>query len=472
MDHEKNNPKNDAPREKKSRWKLVIPFFVVLGILTLVSFIIPLRPTRSMMEKRNLAQFPTFSWQALADGTYFGDISLWFSDTFPGREQWIALSTEIDSLHGHSDIAIAGDLINTGSLSPESVPSLPAVTESTVPPEESEAETVPGEANQAADDTVPAGETIPEESQWGGVNGAADAEINGQAIIQIGDTAFNAIGFSDIDSRRYASALNNLAKATADQGIRIISAPAPTSVSVLVEPQYLEQLHCADQNEVIGYMHSMLDDSIIAVDVYSALLPHNDEYIYFRTDHHWTALGAYYAYTAICDALGFDAVPLEDCEEWDQGEFEGSLYWKAPYPSKLKHDTLYCYIPVGDMELRTRTLWGEGTVRPLIQDMTNRKISEKYSAFLFSSHYMAQVTNFDLPDGPICLVLKDSFGDCLVPFLAQNYHIVYAIDYREYADSNIRGFLKTLPVDDVIFAPYYIATQSADGSQMFTVLCS
>ena len=80
--------KYEADRFSKD-FKRVIPFFLVLTILTVVSFIIPLRPTESYSEKRELAKFPEFSLSSLADGSYFGDISLWFSDTFPGREDWI-----------------------------------------------------------------------------------------------------------------------------------------------------------------------------------------------------------------------------------------------------------------------------------------------------------------------------------------------------------------------------------------------
>lgn len=462
MDHEQSAQTKEAPRKKsRSGVKLVIPFFVALGILTLVSYIIPLRPTRSQMEKRNLAQFPEFSCQALAEGTYFDDITLWFSDTFPGREEWIALSSRISSLHGHSDIAISGSLDDNDEVPPEVEAAVPVETEITVPTEISAAET--REATE---------ETAPEEAGWGGVDAAGDAEINGKAIIQIGDTAFNAVGFSEINSRHYADALNKFARVTEDRDIHIVSAPAPTAVGILIEPQYLEKLRCADQDETISYMHSLLDERIVAVDTYAALVPHNDEYIYFRTDHHWTARGAYYAYEAICEALGYDPVPLEDCEEWDQGEFEGSLYWKAPYPRKLKKDTLYAYIPVGDMELRTRSLWGEGTVRPLIQDMTQREANTKYNAFLFSDNPLVQVTNSSLPDGPTALVIKDSFGNCLVPFLAQNYHIVYAIDYRKFHETTIRGFMDVHHVDDVIFSPYVIATQSTDGPKMFGHLCN
>ena len=74
--------KKQEKEQKDSGLRLVIPFFVVLAVLTVVSFILPLRPTRSQMEKRNLAEFPAFSVEALVSGDYFDDISTWFSDTF------------------------------------------------------------------------------------------------------------------------------------------------------------------------------------------------------------------------------------------------------------------------------------------------------------------------------------------------------------------------------------------------------
>ncbi len=444
-----------------SRWKLVIPFFITLGILTVVSFILPLRPERSQMEKRNLAQFPEFHWDTLVDGTYFDDISLWFSDTFPGRESWLQLSSGISSLHGHSEIAIAGDLDDWEGASQEVVMEVPQVTEA------------PIEASTPVEE-MPETEAATEETHWGGVDAGddVDIEINKGAIIQIGDAAFNAVGFSEVYSKAYAASLNHLAEELEGTGVRLVSAPAPTAVGILIEEENLEKMHCASQQKTIDFMHENMDDSIVKVDTYSALVAHNDEYVYFRTDHHWTARGAYYAYAAICDALGYEAVPLEDLEEWDQGEFEGSLYWRASYPRKLRKDTLYAYIPKGDLELRTRSFRGEGTVRPLIQDMTNREPNTKYSAFLFSDNPLVEVTNFDLTDGPKALVIKDSFGNALVPFLAQNYSKVYAIDYRKFHETTVRYFAQVYDIDDVIFAPYVIATQAIDGNKMFTHLCN
>lgn len=437
--------------------KLTIPFFLTMAVLTLVSFSISLRPTQSQMEKRNLAEFPEFSVEALTSGSYFEDISTWFSDTFPGRESWLALSSNIQSLHGYSDFAIAGDL-PVVEMVPDEIPEpvLPA-----------EPDDVPAGPSDSLAETEAA--TEPTEAGWGGVDAADDAEIElgGGTVIQIGDAAFNAVGFSQIYSDKYAETLSKFADYAAELGVRTISAPAPTAVGILVEPEFQEKLGCADQNATIQYFHGMMSDNVLKVDTYAALVAHNDEYIYFRTDHHWTALGAYYAYEAICEAAGFDVVPLEEFQEWDQGEFEGSLYWKAPNRRKLRLDNVMAYIPPGDIETLVTNGASGGHEAPLLADMTKRETNTKYLTFLGTDYALTTVTNNSIPDAPVCIVVKDSFGNALVPFLSQCYHKVYAIDYRKYQGSTLRFLIENYDVDDVIFTPYVIATQAADGNQMF-----
>ncbi len=447
---------SDKKQENKSGIRLVIPFFLVLGVLTVVSFLIPLRPTRSQMEKRELAVFPEFSWSALAEGSYFDEITTWFSDTFPGREEWLALSSDISSLHGHSQITIAGELPEI-----ETIPRIPEVTEVAEQPRE--------QLQSAEEETVTTAQT---EESWGGVDAGDDAaiEMGNGAIIQIGDSAFNATGFSQVCSDKYARSLSTLADNVADLGIRVVSAPAPTAIGILVGKEYQEMLNSADQDATIQYMHDQMNDKVVKVDTYDALVAHNDEYIYFRTDHHWTALGAYYSYEAICEALGMDAVPLEEFQEWDQGVLEGSLYWKAANTRKLKLDNLYTYIPPFDIEMIVHA--SNGSVRPgdLIQDVTKWNANAKYSAFICSDNPLTIITNKDLPDGPSCVVIKDSFGNALAPFLACNYHKVYVVDYRKYHESSMGWFAKSREVDDIIFAPYVIATQALDGNKMFANL--
>ncbi len=441
-------------QHNKSGFKLAIPFFVALAALTVVSFIIPLRPTQSQMEKRNLAPFPEFTLEALASGSYFDDITTWFSDTFPGRESWIELSSNIQSLHGNSEFAIAGELPVSQEVPP-------------APAEIPEAPTVP---EDPAETEIPAEETAePVETQWGGVDAGngEEVELGDGTVIQIGNAAFNAVGFSQIYSDKYAETVSKFADYAAEKGVRTISAPAPTAVGILIEPEYLEMLGCADQNATIQYFHGLMSDNVLKVDTFAALIDHNDEYIYFRTDHHWTGLGAYYAYVGICEAAGFDALPLEDFQEWDQGEFEGSLYWKAPNRRKLELDNVIAYVPPGDIETLVTTGTSGGHEAPLLADMTQRATNTKYLTFLGTDYALTTVTNNSIPDAPTCIVIKDSFGNALVPFLSQAYHKVYAIDYRKFHGGSLKFLIDTYDVDDVIFAPYVIATQAADGNKMF-----
>ena len=445
----------------KTGFRLAIPFFVTLAVLTVVSFIIPLRPTQSQMEKRNLAEFPEFSVEALASGSYFDDITTWFSDTFPGRESWIAMSSNISSLHGYSEFAIAGDLPVLEQIPEE--PQMPETPKTPEIPEETQSPAL-SEETESAEET-----TVPTEAGWGGVDAGDEenVELGNGTVIQIGDAAFNAVGFSKVYSEKYASTLSKFADYAAEKGVRTISAPAPTAVGILIEPEYLEMLGCSDQNATIQYFHGLMSDNVLKVDTFTPLVEHNDEYIYFRTDHHWTALGAYYAYEAICEAAGFDVVPLEAFEEFDQGEFEGSLYWKAPNRRKLRLDNVMAYIPPGDITCHVSSGMTGGKDAPLIADMTQRATNTKYLTFLGTDYALTTVTNNSIPDAPTCIVIKDSFGNALVPFLSQCYHKVYAIDYRKFHGSSLKSLIDTWDVDDVIFAPYLIATQANDGNKMF-----
>ena len=176
--------------------RYVIPFFLVLAILTVCAFIIPLRPTRSQSEKRNLAQFPEFTVEALLSGSYFDDITLWFSDTFPGRESWIQLSGSVSELHGYSEISIQGNLPISDQI--PVIPTGPSTeptenTENTEATEETEPTDPEATKPTLPDITIEEIEPPTEDVEvWGGVNAGEDAQIMyANQTIQIGDTVFN-----------------------------------------------------------------------------------------------------------------------------------------------------------------------------------------------------------------------------------------------------------------------------------------
>ena len=438
---------------KNTGFRLALPFFITLAVLTVVSFLLFLRPSQSYMEKRELAKFPEFTWETLTSGEYFDGITLWFSDTFPGREGWMKLSAHLESLHGSSAIAIQGEDPIPQSPQPDPLPSqTEAITEPFDPAE--------GMTPQH-EETTPATE--------GG--NAESSEIYLGQVIQIGDSVYNKLAFDTIASDFYVDVISGFAEKVVESGIRVISAPAPTAVGLMVEPAIMEQLGCAPQDEMLHYLHDHMSEAVTTVDTYAALYDHRDEYIYFHTDHHWAALGAYYCYEALCQKLGLEAAALDDFDVLDQGDFQGSLFWKAPWPYKLKTDTVIAYVPRGNLTAEVVNEFDYAYEIPIVNDMRQKDVGAKYVGFIAGDQALTVITNHDLPDAPSCIVVKDSFGNCFVPFLTQNYHQVIAIDYRIYYRTLPAYLEKYENVKDIIFMPNLIATQAIEGNQYLKTLC-
>lgn len=450
---------------------LAIPFFVALFALTVVAFIIPLRPTRSMNEKRDLAKFPDFTWETFLSGEYFDDITLWFSDTFPGRESWIQLSTSMKEMHGVQDIRIYGDLSTQDTIPDSYVAPSDDEHQDTEDPEEPE-ETLPD--GTIPTETEPVNTTPPTNpvEEWGGIDAGDGAEISLGSVIQIGDSAFNYCVFSKQQSDRFIGIINSFQQTMAkkDKDIRVVMTLIPTSVGVMVESEYQEKIGCSDQGDICNYIFSGINEDVVSVDIFDTLVEHNDEYLYFRTDHHWTALGGYYCYQEICKALGMEPAALEDFEEWDQGEYRGSNYAKCNQSSKLRLDNVYAYNPPGDISMIINNDDGRFSW-PVLTDMSKSAINAKYMTFLAGDHALCEITNNDLPDGPNCVIVKDSFGNCVAPFFTQNYHHVYVMDFRQYRAMTLQGFVDVYDIDDVIILGRVDTSQDSNYNKLIKRIC-
>ena len=541
--------KNDKPK-----LKYVIPFFLVLAVLTVCCFVPALHPDKSMSERRELAAFPEFSWESLASGEYFQGVSTWFSDTFPGREGWLETATMLSALHGEADLMLSGavptsetvpDVFDDDEPLPVFVPNITlapteAPTEAlTEAPTEEPAEILiqiptwapaeePGQAASARteapaqpvteapteEETQPAtaaamlaapaaapaaavrtgpeetqpeetqpeetqpeetrpeepsaGETEPEETQWHGANAGEGAEIiRNLTTFQLGDAAYVYQNFSKQTTDDYAAVLNALVQALDGTGITVVSAPPPTAVGIMIEEQYQESLNSVSQRKILDYLESRLDDRIVKVDTVSALLAHNEEYLFFRTDHHWTALGAYYSYRATCEALGMTPVELSDMEEWNLGEFRGSLTGRVSRPNKLRSDELIAYRPAGELTRWVIQPNGWKYERPFFNYWEGMDILSKYAVF-GGDDPMVMVCNASLEDAPTCVILRDSFANCFVPFLTQNFGTIYTFDYRTYSGTPVIQQLEELKPDYIILMPYITAIEDLMGPEYFS----
>lgn len=439
------------------------PFFLVLGILTLVAWLLPLRPTVSAKEKRTLEPFPAFSLAAVADGSYFSDISLWFSDTFPGRDGWILAAQRLEALYGDTSIAVYG--------SASAGDKIPAVTEETPAPETPAADASPTAAPEET--AVPAATAEPTptpEPEWGGKN-PEDEEVSLSAVIQIGDSAYDYAYFSQYYADLYAANVTRAAELLEGK-CRVFDVFRLHGTTIMLPREYREEIGVACEEDILAYVNSQMGENVYCVDTFTPLVAHNSEYLYFRTDHHWTALGAWYAYEEWAKMAGFTPVTLDRYEEIVQEPFLGSFYYKAHQSSALLPDQVYGYVPPGDVHLyinqgHNDTLTYRGYEQTLI---TNIHGTDKYLCFLTGDFPLCTFVNNDITDGSACLLVKDSNGNPFGYYLTQHYQYVYVMDYRKYVNHTLTRFVDYYDVDDVIFCLSSDQAQSGGGNKLLNGL--
>ena len=163
------------------------------------------------------------------------------------------------------------------------------------------------------------------------------------------------------------------------------------------------------------------------VKVLDALSAHSDEDIYYRTDHHWTSLGAYYGYLAVMDAVGMEPVKLEDYEKTTVStDFYGTIFSSSGV-RWVKPDDMDVYVPEEGISV---TSYFDGT--PTEGELYVEKYlaeKDKYSYFLGGNQPLCVVKGRD-PDAPRLLLIRDSYADAMVPFLAESFSEVHLFDLR------------------------------------------
>lgn len=263
----------------------------------------------------------------------------------------------------------------------------------------------------------------------------------------VADRAYTAYRYSEDASRQYADAVNRFA-AGVDPSVRIFMLMAPTSVEFMNLTGY--QSMTDSQQDAMALIGGMLSSSIRQVDAYNALAQHSDEYVYFRTDHHWTALGAYYAYRAFMESIGEEPVDLSQYESRQIPDFLGTSY-KFTLHEKLrdKPDTLVYYIPFIPYEYRMYANSGKVYDRKVVNEAYAAAGSSAYLAFLGGDYPLGEIRT-DNRNGKTLAVIKDSYANAFIPFLLPHYETIYYIDPRHY-QSNLLIFMREKHVTDVLF---------------------
>ncbi len=435
--------KKFSPVQKHRLTKILICFCTLI-VISAVCFIIPLRPKVSDTEKRELAKFPEFSFSAISSGEYFADISKWFSDTVPFRDTLMGFNSKIQNFLG-TDGVIKG--FNEGAEGDD-------IPDPAAPGNEETLPYVDPTEMQTDNTETPEDITYPPDEK-----DAVNVEQLG-AIVVVDDSGFEYYNFVQSAADNYAKALNTAVARFPTYNI--YATIAPTSADITLNEKVRKNLNVSDQKTAINYILGSTSDKVKKFDCFDNIKQHRNEYVYFRTDHHWTALGAYYCYESFCQAKGISPLPLSAYEVRSFDGFLGTFYNDSGSDPDLGStpDRVDTYKPPCNYSMTITDKSGATNSMPLLFDETNAPASLKYGTFICGDNPLSTITNSDNPDGETCLVVKESFGNAFVPFLVYHYKTVYVIDYRYY-NGSLASFLSSHQVNDIIFCNNVSMTRSS-----------
>lgn len=412
--------KKRAKEQKKYMLITARVFYATLLIIFVIGLLFWLRPKTSDVEKRELTKFPTPTVSTFFNGEFFNQISTWYADTFPFREGLSTANAGLKHFYGITAEEIYGTMESDEIPDEDEVVSTPTPT-----PEEEEEENLE--------------------------DGTIHAEPEQLGMIYIVDNiGFELFGFNRQGTDDYINMLNKAADAF-DGIANVYDIVVPTSIGVNLDEENQQKIGSSSQEDTIDYVYRNLDSSITSVEVMDVLKKHNSEYLYFKTDHHWTADGAYYAYRELMKAKGMEASPLSDYTRNEYPGFIGTFYSYSEKSETLKNnpDTVATYTPQVN-EMYYIDADGNEMTGKVVSDPTSYSESLKYLCFICGDQPYARIENPNITDGSSCVIIKESYGNAFVPFLVNSYQTVHVVDYRYYQDSLI-GLVQENNIQDVIY---------------------
>ena len=265
---------------------------IAVGVLALV---LP-KPTVSEVERRELAKKPEFTLESWFSGEFAQQYDAYYADTFPQREELVTMASKIESMEGIRPDDVR---IYQANSSPQQGTEQPATPQQ--PSDTQSEEVTVGESQDAQQAEQPAEEQQPvidydsyDDPNAPG-NGLSQEGTDGEQagnLFLYKNMGMQIFGSSESLSKRYAQVINSYAEDL--DGVQVYSLIAPTSIEFYL-PEGYEGI-ASSQRENIDYVAENLSDKVKSVDAYSEIEKNKDEYLYFRTDHHWTVRGGLHCF--------------------------------------------------------------------------------------------------------------------------------------------------------------------------------
>lgn len=423
--------------------------FSVVFISASAFLIFAKRPTVSNEENRTLARFPKFSIESYFDGDYSSGIESFFDDTVPHRSFFKSKIAEMKAYFGiKSDdkaVLVGSGMKSDGDISEKSSVEEKATSISEIAKHTKTSETI---------------ETKTSTTKQTDKNEEVHGEISNNILI-VNKRAIMLFGGSRENSDKYANAVNNYKKSLGSK-INVYSMVIPTAVSFYMPQSYKDLTN--DENEYIDYINSKLDSDIKPVNVFDSLNSHKDEDIYAKTDHHWLPLGAYYAANDFANSADVPFAPLSSYKKRTRNDYVGTMYgYSGSDIIKNNPESFTYYIPQNSYET---TYFNNDLSNPrngkLLLDISKLEPVSYYLVFMGGDDRITHIQT-DVKNGRNLVILKDSYGNAMVPAFTQSFENIYVVDLRYLNNINIIDFAKAVNCTDFLFA---MDTYSATGGNV------
>ena len=515
-------------RRKRADFICLAVVAAVFGLIAVLNMFQFNRPTESEVEKRKLAEFPRLTFESLMSGDFTEGINLYFADTFLLRDSVVALSKKLDSLKGYElDLGDGGfEVLDPGTSKDEHDSSVGDILDSlgdgteadtTVEPEEPSQESGITLNKSSLTLTVGGGavltaeldESVTDEVTWevdnadaveltfdedgaklkakafgeavvtcragdasavckvkvesiafGGVDNGGTADFMTNGLFIYGDAVYTQPWYLENYASEYGDTLAYYKKIFPDS--RVSACVIPTSAIRIDNEEIKEKL--TDQAEIFTRLDELIGTKVNFVNTYAEMYNHRDEYIYFKSDHHWTQRGAYYAYKAFVESVGLEAAEHDDFNiKVLTDSYSGSMY-EYTKNDKVKSfkDTVEAFMTKKKLTMTVTDRSGAVTV----YDTAIMESSKTYSAFICGDNPYTVINVPENPQDRNILVLKDSYGNAFVPFLAENYGNIMVVDTR-YTTMNVKEMFADYDLTDILFINNLEAANSPAWAKMY-----
>lgn len=453
-------------------------FLVVVTFLVLFIFCVFL-PRTTESDYDDLVEKPKFTLSSLLDGSYTAQMTDYFSDTVFARDRFKELFGKVSGFFGKETVfktADGEDEIHFG-VDPGYEDESPDRSEASNPPPITGSEATSSQGGESGAESSEANSVGSESSNTTWEPPAVLNEELCDAGTILGTRALE-VYYGDRNLNHipdFAETLNQFAASL--PGVNVYSMPVPKACAYYLQssPKYGSQAgnSLRDMKAIAERLSGVQN-----IDIYDALKNHAGEEIYFRTDHHWTGLGAYYAAQKFASELQLPFQDLSAYEKSVRPGYVGTMYKYSNYKQVLADnpEDFVTYKPKVDY---TATFYNQsfqnGRERSREDGMffyySDDKRSSWYSTYLNGDAYAWQIKSGACINGRKLLIVKDSYGNPLANYLLYSFEEIYVVDARVF-ELKLKDFVTEHGVTDVLFAESLFSAVGNDYIKKLRGLCS